>query len=900
MKRFSIIITLIILTLFASYLGYDYFLKPNKSVGLLSYVPESASFVYDVSNFSQTWNTLIESALWKSLRNIKSVEQVNAWFIKIDSLQKGSIDRLTKKGFLLSWHRTSKNKSDLVFYIDSKSNESQKALGQILNLIQEDSQVVARKRIYQGFEIQELRLSVQTSFSYIIYENTFIGSYTPFLVEDVIRLIIDNFDGGFYSEILWFKSIPKLGNDEGNIFINVSRLDDLGKTLSNNSGISNFANACYFDSNIDQSNLLLSGFAETTSGHYLNTLNDQSPQKNNFKYFFSNNTGYFIQIGIQDGLKWHSNLLDYWNLKNKRFLDERLSFASTYNFDFERAYSWIGKGIALSFQPNLVHDEEKVILVDTKDMSEALNHLNLFSESLYDTGDSVYIEQFDEITIREIKVSDFPYFVWGSFFQGFDKTFYAVIDDYLVFAKRIDAIKSLLADIEMENTLGRSVDYSAFESTTLEESNFKVVINTSVIMDQLAEEGQGNWQNFVVQNQPYLNDFKYVGIDFSALDDNFYSNISFSHTFSESLKTDDSEAISGTSIALNYPIASKPYVVRNHNDNSREVIIQDSLNYIMLISAQGDKLWEKEIDDRIVSGIHQIDYYKNGKLQYFFTTSDQMYLIDRLGNTVEDFPKSVEFKIAVAQVIDYDKSKRYRFLMNDERGNLYLFTKEGISLSGWDPKLMQDRLAAEPFHLRVRGQDMIVALQHDGTVNVFNRRGVSKDGFPLKLEGRFNSDIHVKMGDDLSTTELSVVSKNGLLSRFNLLGQIVTAKQLYRPNEESAFRLVVDALKKTFIIVRKDFNRLVFINDGGEEFLSKDYLSDDGLSIQYYNFSRTNQLYVVTDLVQGFSYIYDSRGTLITSRPINSQFDVSMMYYKSRKSYEIFVTSENTFRRLSF
>lgn len=900
MKRFSILITILVFSLFAAYLGYDYFLKPKQSSGLLGYVPESASLVYETTGFFQTWNNLVQGLFWNSLNRIEQPQSLNAWFTKIDTLQAGSLDRLTKKRLLLSWHRTSRDESDLVLYIDTESTEAQKALAQILNAIQDESQVSYQKRIYQGFEIQELKTNSGTSFSYIIHENTFIGSYTPFLVEDVIRQINNNFDDGFYKQTQWFKTVPKLGNDQGNIYLNIPRLEDLIKTLSGNVQLKTFAGASYFDANIDESNLLFSGFTETSPSDYLNTLSDQSPQKNNFKYFLSNSIGYFLEIGIQDGLKWHSSLLDYWNINDKDFLRKRLDFANTHAFDFERSYGWIGKGLALAHKPNIVHGADKLILIDTKDMSEALNHLNVFSESLYEEGDSIYIEEFDDLAIREIKLSEFPYYIWGPIFKGFDKTFYTVIDDYLVFADRIDVIKGLLADIEIENTLGRSVEYSQFESTTLEESNFKIVINTTMVIDQLIDKSDGNWKDFLVKNQSALDDFRYVGIDFSALDDGFYSNVAINHNFSEPQASDNALSLSGTSIALNYPIASKPYVVRSHVDNSREVMIQDSLNYIMLISTEGDKLWEKEVKGQIVSGVHQLDYYKNGKLQYFFTTHNHIYIIDRLGNLVEGFPKEVDFKIAGASVVDYDKSKRYRFLMHDERGNLYLFSKEGISLSGWDPKLLSNRLAAEPFHLRVRGQDMIVAVQHDGVINVFNRRGVAKPGFPINLEGRFESDIYVKAGDDLSSTELSVVSKNGLLVSFNLLGEVKGSKQLYRPNEDSKFRLVVDALDKTYIVVRQDFNRLVFINGDGEEFLSKDYLNDDDLSIQYYNFSRTNQLYVVTDMTQGFSYIYDESGILVSSRPIDSQFDVSMMYYDTKKSYEIFVTSGNTLKRLSF
>ena len=902
MKRFAIIITLIILVLFGAYLWFDYFIKSPRSYDLISYVPESAAFVVETNNFPDTWNSFTESSSWQSLNGINAVRQTNLWLGEIDSLseKKGVLDQLTKQGLLISGHKTSQSSLDIVLYVNISTSESQESLAQILKLMEREKSPTLSTRVYQGFEIQEVVLSSDHAFSYIIDDNMFIGSFTPFLVEDVIRLIQGDFKSSFYSQNASFETVPKLGTDEGNLYIDMDGLNDLGNVLTSEVDIVDFATSCYFDFSINKDYLLLSGFTETTPLNYLSTLADQSPQKNNFKYYLPNNIGYYYQIGLEDGLEWHSNLLDYWNSRNQDFINDRLQFADTYNFDFERAYSWLGKGLALSCTPTVTKESDKLIIVDSKDINEALNHLNVFSESLNNENDSAYIEKFGELTIRELPVNEFPYFIWGAPFNGFERTFYTVIDDYLIMAEKIEIIKALVTDIETENTLGRSVDYNKFQSTTLEESNFKVIVNTSRIMDTFVDKSSASWQGFLQENLESLNDFRFIGIDFSSLDDNFYSNISINHSYSEAVRADDNQSLKGISIALNYPLATKPFVVRSHVDNSKEVLLQDSLNYIMLISASGEKLWERKIGGRIVSGVNQVDYYKNGKLQYFFTTENQIYIIDRLGNMVEDFPKSVDFNIASSNVLDYDNSKRYRYLISDQRGNLYLYTKEGIPLEGWDPKNLTGRLAADPFHLRVRGQDIIVALQNDGTVNAFNRRGESKPGFPVKLDGRFDSDIHIKMGINLSTTALSMVSTDGLLVEINLKGEILSAEQLYKPNQESSFNLVVDALDKTYIIVRQDLNRLDLINSEGSEFLAKDYLNEGDLSIQYYNFSSINQLYVVTDIIQAFSYVYDASGTLVSSRPIDSQFDVSMMYYESTKTYEIFVSSGSTFKRLNF
>ena len=54
---------------------------------------------------------------------------------------------------------------------------------------------------------------------------------------------------------------------------------------------------------------------------------------------------------------------------------------------------------------------------------------------------------------------------------------------------------------------------------------------------------------------------------------------------------------------------------------------------------------EKAIRGIILDNINQIDFYKNKKIQYVFNTEDSLYIIDRLGQNVEDFPLSLGQKL---------------------------------------------------------------------------------------------------------------------------------------------------------------------------------------------------------------------------------------------------------------
>ena len=75
-------------------------------------------------------------------------------------------------------------------------------------------------------------------------------------------------------------------------------------------------------------------------------------------------------------------------------------------------------------------------------------------------------------------------------------------------------------------------------------------------------------------------------------------------------------------VNLDYETNYKPQFVINHYNQAFEIFTQDIENNIYLINDNGALLWKKKIGNAILGDIHQIDRYKNTKLQYLFNTKD--------------------------------------------------------------------------------------------------------------------------------------------------------------------------------------------------------------------------------------------------------------------------------------
>ena len=112
-------------------------------------------------------------------------------------------------------------------------------------------------------------------------------------------------------------------------------------------------------------------------------------------------------------------------------------------------------------------------------------------------------------------------------------------------------------------------------------------------------------------------------------------------------------------------------MVTDHRNGNEEIIVQDSRKMIYLIDGNLQINWERPLHLPIVGAINQIDFYKNKKLQYAFITNDSIYVIDRNGQNVDNFPKYIAPNLKSLEIIDYDQRKTTDFQLPQNKRCLY-------------------------------------------------------------------------------------------------------------------------------------------------------------------------------------------------------------------------------------
>lgn len=908
MKRIPFILTFALLI---SIIGGYYLYQSvfNKSVVVLSkLIPANAALVYEANSWGEVQSRWGLSSLGKSISLIKINPHLGGVLENLDSSSRKNLELIVKeKPVFVSLHVISKDDFDLIYYFSVTPNDK-KIITDVYERLRELGYNFS-ERFYEGVSISEVRKDNQF-ISYILYEDYLVVSTTAFLIEDVIRNINQTDYSSFFEVYNELTRLPRLHQDDGNLYINYSQLFKwlgvFAEDLKAFEGFRSFGKSGLVDVKFNSTSLTLDGFSVPRSkgADFLNLFDKQDINELGVKRYIPTRAAVVAHFSTSNMNAYGKELSRYLQETNPVLVDSIKVFSKKYDFSLSRFYDWVGDELALCNAELYGSKTQKIIYIKVKEVNEALNQFNsLADRASLAKGDSTFIDFFGDYHIREIGIENFPEKLLGPFFKGFSQTYYTLIGEYFVLSDNLDGIKLLIEDIESENTWGHSLPWNTFIGSALQESNISLFISSGRLWNIILPRLNTKWRDFVQSNQQSFLSLEKIAVQFNKVDDRYFTNVIIlcNNQIAINAQSDNKfssvrETIFSSDLIIN------PFVVKNHIDNSFEVLLQDSNNIFYLISAKGEMLWSLPLGSSIVGDVTQVDFYRNNKLQYFFTTSDgDIHVVDRLGRYVEGYPiKSGISNVKYVIVVDYDNSKRYRWLVSADNGDIYMFDKERNVLDGWKPNKTYERISSAARHFRARGRDFIVVVQELGSILMFNRRGEMLAGFPLKLDTRLGEDLYLYEGRDFANTFFSLVSKEGILIKFNLNGQVVSREQLYKPSRNTQFNMIREAQGKSFILLRQEGGRMALLDDQGKEIFQKDYMSNSPLKVQYYDFGSGRKVYTVTDVEQELSYIYDQNGKLINQQPFESSHLPTIIFSEVSGKFTVYNVVGKKLQILSF
>ncbi|MCF0207014.1 MAG: hypothetical protein HUK15_06250, partial [Bacteroidales bacterium] len=370
----------------------------------------------------------------------------------------------------------------------------------------------------------------------------------------------------------------------------------------------------------------------------------------------------------------------------------------------------------------------------------------------------ICLDDYPTMKIFEMPFDDIPAALFGDFFANCRGNYVCCHNNFLIFANSLNDIRALIREVVLNNTMKHSIEHSEFLQNFSTASSIFVYYSfgrgTEILKRALARQ----YGKDIDEKRGSFAELGIAGMQLKKLEDMVYCNIAFAKSSEKS--DSDYEKIWETNIGNS--IATKPFVVTNHDSGEKEVIVQDNNNTLYLLNSSGREIWHIEIDGRITSQIVQVDAFNNGKLQYLFSTNNKIYLIDRLGNSVNKFPISLRTKAsAPISVFDYDNNKNYRIFAACEDKNVYVYDINGDLLKGWEFGGTENYVNSEINHYVIETEDFIVF--HDAYTPYFIARNGS---YKMRFSTNFEFSGNNFYCDQTSSAKFVTTDKNGVVRRF--------------------------------------------------------------------------------------------------------------------------------------
>ena len=578
------------------------------------------------------------------------------------------------------------------------------------------------------------------------------------------------------------------------------------------------------DLNMEGDDISYSGFVRNNDTLFRkNVFRNTIPQEFDLANIIPKDVESFTRIAFDDYLIFSENI-------SKLNATEKDSTSDILNLSNEVSVikTKFGEAITIgTLDENLL---EEVVSEELNANSEAFKDVPIFKFE----KDSIFRDRF------------LPFFSLEKASLGF------VYGNFAVFSNDKKTLQHIISQKVNNQTLATSEKFKDISMQLADESSYLIYKNGEGLYDFLNRPAKGYNANAV--QYVYETNFAHINGILSK----------YKKRPSGNSITDD------FTVSLTSEILMQPQTVKNHRNNSYEIVLQDVLNNLYLISNSGQILWKRKLEGGILGKVKQIDIYKNGRLQLAFATPNYVYIIDRNGKDVGPFPKKFNDNITKPlSVFDYDNRKNYRLLVTQNK-SLIMYNTEAKRVNGFKYKKASNTISSQPKHFKIGSKDYIVFSQGE-KLEVLNRQG--KERITVKGNIEFsNNSIY------LYQNKFTTLTNTGQLAQVDTDGHINLKPFDLDTNSN------INTTSKT----------LVAMSDNKLKIKSKILDLDFGNYTMPRIFYLYDKIYIsTTDLDAKKVFIYDSQGKLLPKFPVFGTASIDLQNLDKKRGLELITQSDN-------
>ncbi len=654
------------------------------------------------------------------------------------------------------------------------------------------------------------------------------------------------------------------------------------------------------DLDIKENAIVLNGMTLADSGTplFLGAFANQSPVKMELHEMMPSGTSCFLHMGISDrsGLKQQMEAYLSGTGEWAEIEAESKRIKQLYGIDpLEDLFGIMDDELAwFAIEGETTRPEEEVLLMETRSHSETLEVVMRWIEKYlqlhaFDMQSFNHVYQLDPQTRFNIYRLPEPYYeglMPGRLFNSY----FTVYENCLIFGPSVDVLSRVIYQNILQKTFISDPVFQEMSDYFSNRSNITLFLRPFAYLDYKRELLNEKTAARLAAMEIFLRRVPGIVIQYSAEDRLLYQSVSCKYTSQIKEK-----ALTVWESLMDSSGVIKPALVVNHDTQEKEIFVQDASDKIYLINSTGRILWEKKLDGPIMGDVFQVDFYKNGKLQYLFNTAEKLHLIDRNGNDVERYPVILRSPATAPMALfDYDNSRDYRIFLACEDRKVYVYDIEGKVVTGWGFGKTESIVTGAPQHFRINDKDYIV-LWDQNRPYFLDRRGkerikpkervVFSAGNPLTLDMNIREEKPRWISTDTSGSVVCIYMDGSLST---LLEQHLSGEHFFTMQD-----MDMDGVPE---YIFAEGNELSVLRQDGKRLFSyrvKDRISD---MPDIYKFSASDIKIGITDRSRNRIYLINADGSLYEGFPLEGSTRFSIGYFAGSDSrFNLIVGSANNF-----
>jgi hypothetical protein len=714
-------------------------------------------------------------------------------------------------------------------------------------------------------------LNGQTSSKYTLafINNLLIISHDENLVLNGLQTFSNNFDTHFTSEKSFVKVKKTAGKKvDARLYVKNDKLKTITRIFLNDkfkifmSASDSVSEWTETDVLIKNNEIILNGLAYgDNSNSIYKKIISQKPQRHKLINLMPYNTTMFVFQGFSDFDKYTGNELPKCNTLN-----------------LKRLKSLIGNETALvnTSVNKKNYFKKSFLIINFKDPEQASK---IFYEAAKKSG-KLKINSYGKYIINKLPEGNIAEKLFGEIYSSITGNYYSFIDDYVIIANNDYELINLLRFYETGKTLDLNENFIKLSKNLTNTSNFTLFVKLGSWLDVLTRYFSKETTSNIKLNSEILENFGAFVFQMSSQPPYIYSNIILKYN-----KIKYEEDLALWKVKLDDEIVKKPYPVKDHSTGKTNFIVFDKSYNVYLIRWDGTLLWKKQLDGIPESDVFQVDYYKNGKIQYLFNTTGHIYLIDRKGRYVKGYPVKISPKASNGlSVFDYNNKKDYRILLAQSDKRIYNYTLKGSKVNGWNTFKMPEIVIKPIQRLVANNKDYIIATDMNKNIKIVNRRGNER----IKIKGKFekadNSDFYVNKTN--SKGILITTNQTGKLVYISSTGKLkYTDFGNFSPNHFFLYEDFNGDKSNDFIFV--DDNKLLVFDKFKNVLFSYKFNHPIFIKPSFFALGRRKKALGIVVAQEKTIYLFDQNGNTIISNGLVGEIPFTVTSSNNKKDINL-------------